>query len=87
MPIQSSPTRTNTELLQISFTVSVYLMKCISTTQNALLSSMGRTPTLMLNYSRNVNKFVCTTLSARSASRSSITQEMLISLAPTHCLA
>jgi len=33
-------------------------------------------------YSKNVNRFVCTTLRARLASRSSMTQEMLISLAP-----
>ena len=34
------------------------------------------------NHSRNVNKFVCSIFIARSASLSSITQEILISLAP-----
>ena len=37
--------------------------------------------------SRKVNRFVCRMLRARSASRSSITHEILISLAPASMLA
>jgi hypothetical protein len=40
------------------------------------------TPQNVNIYSKKVKRFVCTTLRARSASRSSMTQEMLISLAP-----
>jgi len=36
-------------------------------------------------YSRNVNKFVCSMFIARVASYASMTQEMLISLAPVSC--
>lgn len=47
-----------------------------------MVSSRGRAG----YQSRKVNKLVCSTFSARSASRSSITQEMLISLAPVQYL-
>jgi hypothetical protein len=37
-------------------------------------------------YSRNVKRFVCSMFMARVASKASITQDMLISLAPVGCI-